>query len=112
MEKKTIVFTESVNYFGDDILTFPNSDEHYNMFQHNCRGARDFRERVSSLIGQGCAVLVSSDNDMGTVTVTPALPYVERIIKLNDEVNELECVHQHSFRCDGAGAEIASKYGY
>lgn len=111
---KTIVLTLSVNYFGDDVVCFPGDDgKTYNMWQYNCSGAHDLLRDVKALTQQGYVVLVDESDWMNSVHLVSAIAYVERIIKLNNDVAELERTNGVSFAANNcAGAEIAGHYGY
>lgn len=101
----------SYNYFGDTVLSFDGEDKEYCMFQYNCSAARELLRRVEGLVREGYVVLINDTNWMSE-NIVPAVPYIERIIKLNDDVAELERTHHISFSADGPGAEIAGHYGY
>lgn len=96
------------NYFGDSVFTFLG--ETYNFYQHNCSRGRELVAKVKTY---GKPVMVSTVDEFIHETrgkFVPALPYLEEMLRIHDEVYEIEkeCIH----RRQSAGDEIAATYGY
>lgn len=104
--KTILILYVSYNYFGDTILHFIDENTSYNMFQYT--GAKQLLKRVKDFIEDGAVVLISESNSLYS-SLVPALPFIEHIISLNDEVNNIRIFMPSN---DSAGAEIAGHYGY
>lgn len=104
----TIVLKHRINYFGDDVLTFPDGSE-YTMVQYNGSRAKDALKHVKQLISEGNYVFVAEENEFH-ITVYSALRYITDRIKLNDESNEI--INNLPTRPIIAGMEIEGMYGY
>lgn len=104
---KTIMIEESHNWFGDIVLTYKG--ESYNVFQYNCRNAKELLNLLEDAkdIEMAFIVYIEDFIDETRVIVESAIAYLREMIYLNDQVNKLNIPGNFS-----AGAEIAGRYGY
>ena len=105
--KKTICMSVSYNYFGDTVLSFPNEERDYSVFQHQCMFAKQLLERIKKMVDS--IVFIVEDTECDLIIVKPAIPYLEEMIKLDEDAYEAS---KNSKFNDCAGAEIAGRYGY
>lgn len=99
---KTLMITEDINYFGDNVFTFLGED--YNFYQYNCRGGKDLIQEIKN---QNEPVFIVRC-DENYINFEPALPLLEHMLAIDQEVSK----YQHSFSSCTAGAELAGQYGY
>ena len=102
--KKTIYIEESVNSFGDNTLHYKG--ECYNMFQHNCAGAKELLKRVKK---ENELVFVVLEGEETTMHIKPIEEYLREIINLDaDNVG----IQAHIPFKMSKEAEIMGHYGY
>ena len=103
---KTITITEDFNYFGDSVFTFLGKD--YNFYQYNCRRGKELIQEIKKQTVPVFIVRCVKMVHETLISFEPALPILENMLAIDQEV--ASCLH--SFSACGAGAEIASHYGY
>lgn len=107
---KSISLSVSYNYFGNTVIS--DGERDYNMFQYNGRNARELLNIIKDFISSGYSVFVIEDNEFLGINITPALPYIQRIVDLIEDVDRIRDENPDAFHNDCAGAEIAGRYGY
>lgn len=103
-----VIYKTDYNYFGDTVLTI--GERSYNVFQYNCRAARELLKIVEEKVKKGDVVLMYGADD-GFIEFKPLLPYLRECIEVNDRVAAM--MQSPEYKYDNSpGAEIASRYGY
>ena len=111
MQKRVIVIEDSVNYFGDTLITYEGNE--YPVFQHNCSAGKRLLKLLESKRDSELVLLSNTIELIGEtiVSLKPAIIYLKECIESNDAVNEI--MMQPDFKVNNsAGAEIAGRYGY